>query len=285
MSVRTDLAMEERDLWKRETGEQTELPGVIAREREYRGIRITTVKIIDETGAKLLHKPIGTYKTLQFAERKGRQKSDFSRTVHTLAAQLRTMIGEKQKLLVVGLGNEAVTPDSIGPLALKNLIVTNHLHGMLSGFRSVSAAEPGVLGTTGIESVEIVRAISSLIRPDLIIVIDALASNTVDHLCTTVQLTDTGIVPGSGVGNSRSAFNKDTLGAEVIAIGVPTVMDGSVFTQKSQENPCDDRLSDMVLTPKDIDAKVREIGKMIGYAINIALHKGITMEDVTYFLA
>ncbi|MBQ1264584.1 MAG: GPR endopeptidase [Oscillospiraceae bacterium] len=282
MSVRTDLAMEEQELIRQAN---TELSGVVVREKEDGEIHITTVKILDETGAKLLHKPIGTYQTLQFAQRKGHEKSDFSKSVQTLASEIRQMVGEREKILVVGLGNDDITPDSVGPLALKSLIVTQHLHGLLPGFACVSAAQPGVLGTTGIESVQIVRAISEHVQPELIIVIDALASNTASHLCTTVQLTDTGIVPGSGVGNSRAAFNEETLGVRVVAIGVPTVMDGSIFAENAGENEEKCLYSDMVLTPKDIDAKVREVGKMVGYAIDLALHKGITVEDVAYFLA
>ncbi len=282
MNVRTDLAMEEHELFRQTN---TELSGVVVRERNHGSIRMTTVEILDETGAKSLRKPIGTYQTLLFAERRGQEKDDFSRSVHVLADELRQMVVGCDRILVVGLGNDAVTPDSIGPLALKSVIATNHLQGVLPGFRSVSAVQPGVLGTTGVESVQIVSAVAEHIHPDLIIVIDALASNTAEHLCRMVQLTDTGIVPGSGVGNSRAAFNKETLGFPVVALGVPTVMDGSLFADKTDRNAEADSFSDMVLTPKDIDAKVHSIGKMIGYSINLALHRGITMEDVGYFLA
>ncbi len=270
MGIRTDLALEEREFLQQKNGTQTELAGVSVRERERRGIHVTTVKILDERGAEQLHKPIGTYLTLEIDALCRREQAAFDRTVQALAQELRAMVDGYEQVLIIGLGNEAITPDAIGPLSLKNIIVTRHLRAVLPSFRCVSAFGPGVLGTTGMESAQIVRALAQDLRPDLIVVIDALASSDKSRLCRTIQLTDTGIVPGSGVGNSRAAFNESTLGAPVIAIGVPTVMDAD---------------EGMMITPRDIDAKVPELGKLIGYGLNLALHRGLNMEDVSYFLS
>ena len=282
MAVRTDLAVEEHALWERSAGEQTALPGVQASRRDVRGVGVHTVKILDDEGARQLHKPVGTYLTLETDPLRRREPSGFSRTVRVMAAELGKFLDNTRRTLVVGLGNTAVTPDAVGPLALRSLIVTRHLpvltqHG---GFCSVSALEPGVLGTTGMESAEIVRAVVQAAQPEQIVVIDALAAADPARICASIQLTDTGIVPGSGVGNSRAAFNCETLGAPVVAIGVPTVVDAQTLLPEGQT--CE---PGMIVTPRDIDARVRETAQVIGYALNLALHRGLQLEDVACFLA
>ena len=275
MGIRTDLALDAHELWRQSTGEQTAHSGVWAQEKRHRGVRITTVKILDEDGVKRLHKPIGTYLTLEIDGLRKKEQNGFRQTVLALAAELEKLIGERDNVLVVGLGNEAVTPDAVGPKTLRSVIVTRHLKDVLKdtmrGFRTVSTAEPGVLGTTGIESAELVRALVRDIRPEAVIVVDALASSSPSRICASIQLTDTGIVPGSGVGNSRAAFNEASLGVPVIAVGVPTVMDAG------EEG--------MIVIPRDIDARVREIGKVIGYALDLALHRGLHVEDIPAFLS
>ena len=287
MPVRTDLALEERELFRRDAGEQTELPGVWARETNAKGIKTTCVKILNEQGASQLHKPIGTYVTLELAPLTRRETGAFGRAAAALSRQLRALLPPCEHILVVGLGNAAVTPDAVGPEALKSLIVTRHLKlsaaEAFSGFASVSAAEPGVLGTTGVESVELVRGVAEHVKPEAIIVIDALAASCAHRLCTTVQLTDTGIVPGSGVQNARAAFNAQTLGAPVVAVGVPTVIDADALLPAAA--PDEPRaISGMVVTPRDIDARVRELGRLIGYGIDLALHRGLTLADVASFV-
>ena len=282
MAVRTDLAVEEHALWERSAGEQTALPGVQASRRDVRGVGVHTVKILDDEGARQLHKPIGTYLTLETDPLRRREPSGFSRTVRVMAAELGKFLDNTRRTLVVGLGNAAVTPDAVGPLALRSLIVTRHLpvltqHG---GFCSVSALEPGVLGTTGMESAETVRAVVQATQPEQIVVIDALAAADPARICASIQLTDTGIVPGSGVGNSRAAFNCETLGAPVVAIGVPTVVDAQTLLPEGQT--CE---PGMIVTPRDIDARVRETAQVIGYALDLALHRGLRLEDVPCFLA
>ena len=202
MYARTDLAMEEQELWRRSAGEQTELSGVWARTNERRGIRTTVVKILDENGARQLRKPVGTYLTLELGALARRERSAFARSAYALAAELRRLTAGCESVLVAGLGNDAVTPDAVGPLTLRSLIVTRHLKSArlagLEGFRDVSAVQPGVLGTTGVESVELVRGAAERVRPQMVLVVDALAAREPERVCTTVQLADSGIVPAWG---------------------------------------------------------------------------------------
>jgi spore protease len=230
MGRRTDLAVEERELWQQSAGYTTQLPGVRARENTGKGITTTWVDILDDRGAKALHKPIGAYITLELDKDVLRSPAGFSRAAERLGRTLGKLLPQGQAL-VVGLGNESVTPDAVGPRALDHLLVTRHLEKYLPNFRSVSAIAPGVLGTTGMESVEVVRGIVERTHPECVIVLDALASRSLDRLCTTVQITDAGITPGSGVGNSRAAFNRETLGVPVCAVGVPTVVDVATYMQ------------------------------------------------------
>lgn len=291
MYTRTDLAMEERELWQRSADAQTALPGVWAREQERRGVKTTVVKILNEEGTSRLHKPPGTYLTLEMTALARHEKGAFERSVQALAAELKKLTRGSRKILVAGLGNEAVTPDAIGPQTLRSLIVTRHLtqhaDGVLpEGFRCVSAVQPGVLGTTGLESVELVRGAAAHAEPDCILVIDALASLEPERVCTTVQLADSGIVPGSGVGNSRAAFNRETLGVPVVAVGVPTVIDArTLLAECGKLCNFDNAVSGMVVTPRDIDARVREISRVIGYSLDLALHPGLAIEDVPCFLS
>lgn len=287
MGARTDLALEERELFRRDAGEQTELPGVWARESVTRGIKTTCVKILDEQGAKQLHKPVGTYVTLELEPLTRRETGAFNRAALALSHQLRALLPQGERVLVVGLGNAAVTPDAVGPETLKSVIVTRHLKmssaEAFAGFASVSAAQPGVLGATGVESVELVRGVAEHVRPEVIIVVDALAASCAHRLCTTIQLTDTGIVPGSGVQNARAAFNATTLGAPVVAVGVPTVVDAdAILPAAADDGPR--AIAGMVITPRDIDARVRELGRLIGYGIDLAVHRGLRLADVASFV-
>ena len=185
-------------------------------------------------------------------------------------------------VLVVGLGNRAITPDAVGPDAMQSVLVTRHLCAQLpeqfGRFRSVAALTPGVLGTTGVESAELVRAMTDRLHPDAVIVVDALACAEFDRLGRTVQLTDTGITPGSGVGNDRAGLDRTTLGVPVAAIGLPTVIDAGSLAD-------DPRAEQMFVTPRDIDAVVRDAAKLIGYGIDLALHDGLTVADLDLLLS
>ncbi len=205
---------------------------------------------------------------------------------------------DNDSVLVVGLGNEAITPDAIGPQTAKNTMVTRHLVEKMpeefGSMRRVSVLMSGVLGTTGIESADFIKAVVEKLKPDQVIVVDALASRKLARICRTVQIADTGIVPGSGVGNSRAAINKERLGVPVMAIGVPTVVDAATLAADLAEqagakdiNPEDMSHfgGEMIVTPKEIDANVSDISKLVGYGINLALHKNISFEDINMFLS
>lgn len=295
MTRRTDLALEAKELWDESAGEMTELSGVEAFTRQENGYAVTTVKILDERGAQELCKPIGTYVTIELDSLLRREESAFSLGAEAIAQELRAVLRlrEGDSVLVAGIGNAAITPDSIGPKTARATLVTRHLteHAPehFGGFRQVSVIETGVLGTTGMESAELLRAVCEKLRPACVIAVDALASRRVSRMCRTVQISDTGIVPGSGVGNSRLALDEESLGVPVVAVGVPTVVDAATMAADlaSDAGVCEPDLeklrgmSDgMIVTPREIDVRTGEISKLVAYAINLALHDGLTVEDV-----
>ena len=293
MGKRTDLALEAKELWEESAEETTELPGVAARETEEDGVRITSVEILDERGEEALGKPTGTYLTLELQGAHHRARDGFQRAAEVLGRQLRSLLGLKkgQSVLVAGLGNRAVTPDVIGPKTVDHLLVTRHLVSQLpqyfADYRPVAAVSPGVLGTTGLESAEVVHGVVQRAHPDCLIVVDALASCNLGRICTTIQLADTGIVPGSGIHNAREAFNRQRFGIPVIAVGVPTVVDlDTLVAQYAGDAISEDRLrqlcggQQLVVTPRDIDAKAAQIAKLVAYGINLALHEGLAYQDI-----
>lgn len=272
---RTDLAAEQREL----TPGAGQLRGVRAESENRRGFDITTVEILDEEGEKALCKPLGKYVTLGLEPLLVRTSEAFEDAAELLAELIRGLLPPDggKGTLVAGLGNDEMTPDAVGPLAVNSVIATRHLkRGMpedFAAFTTVSAVKPGVLGATGIESAELLRSACRAADPARLIAVDALASASLERLCRTVQLTDAGIVPGSGVGNDRAAVNRSSLGLPVLAIGVPTVVDASAFSDSSEA-------AGMFVTPRDIDTSVRDVAKLIGYGINLALHDGLTVGDV-----
>lgn len=272
---RTDLAAEQREL----TAGAGELRGVRATTESREGFDITTVEILDAEGEKALCKPVGKYVTLGLEPLMCRTSEAFEDAAQLLAELIRGLMpsDDGKGTLVAGLGNDEMTPDAVGPLAVNAVIATRHLkRGMpedFAAFTTVSAVKPGVLGTTGIESAELLRSACRAADPARLIAVDALASASLERLCRTVQLTDAGIVPGSGVGNDRAAVNQKSLGLPVLAIGVPTVVDASAFSDSPDA-------AGMFVTPRDIDASVRDVAKLIGYGINLALHDGLTVADI-----
>lgn len=281
---RTDLALEARELWQESAGKTTRLAGVKATKRKQEGYPVTRVDILDQRGEEALGKPRGTYLTVDLTTFWQRREDFFQRAVRAVGAPLKELVPTEGPVLVVGLGNRAMTPDAVGPLAADHVLVTRHLISAMprqfSGFRPVSVLRTGVLGTTGVESAESVRGLAAEVKPACVIAVDALASRRTSRVCAAVQLSDTGIIPGSGVGNHRSPLNAGTLGVPVIAIGVPTVVDSATLAadlleesgvtdydaealQKSRQN--------LMVTPRDIDQQVRDLGKVIGYGINWAL--------------
>ena len=297
---RTDLALEAKELWTESAEKETKLEGVRARDSLREGYQVTTVDILDEQGASSLGKPVGSYVTVQLDALARREEDAFGRAARAIAAELNGLLKlpEEATCLVVGLGNRAITPDAIGPGVADHTMVTRHLVEQapehFGSFRPVAALAAGVLGTTGVESGELVKAVAEKIRPGCIIAVDALASRSMDRVCTTVQLANTGIVPGSGVGNHRAALNRETLGVPVIAVGVPTVvdagtLDADILAEAGQEGLDPEALAGagegLMVTPRDIDQRVADLVKVIGYGINLALQPGLTIEDVDLFLS
>jgi len=294
LTKRTDLAMEARELWQESAEKTSRLTGVRARTVRQEGCSVTKVEILNERGAEALGKPVGRYLTVDLAG--CIQTRRFDRCVRVVGRQLRLLLPDEGNLLVVGLGNAAMTPDAIGPTALSHLLVTRHLISTLpehfGAFRGVAALSPGVLGDTGVETAEAVRALTEQLRPAAVIVIDALAARKMSRVCTTVQLSDSGIVPGSGVGNHRHPLNRETLGVPVIAVGIPTVVDAAtVAADLLEENGISDIDPDRLksgngvfVTPRDIDRQVRELGKIAGYAINWAV-QDLDIDEITALLA
>ena len=297
-SIRTDLALEAEAIW-REGAPAGSAPAGVRAERVKRGsFAVTTVEVLDARGEAALGKPKGKYVTVELDALIRREENAFPEACALLADTLRALLplAPGDACLVVGLGNREITPDAVGPDAVDCVMVTRHLTQQLpedfGAFRPVCAVCSGVLGTTGIESSALVRAVAETVRPAAVVAIDALASREPARLCRTVQIADTGIVPGSGVGNARAALNRETLGLPVVAVGVPTVVDAATLTldlaARSGVSPDPAAFGEaggMIVTPREIDKNVRDVAKLIGYALNLALHDGLTLEDVDMFLS
>ena len=309
-NFRTDLASERRDIYQKANNLSNEIEGIESTKEEIdENIKVERVKIINENGEKAIGKPIGSYITIDIKKLKIAQEEEIQKAAETLSNELRkiidTHIDKQGEVLVVGLGNIYVTPDSLGPKVINEIEVTRHIINYLpqyveEGTRMVSAISPGVLGTTGIETVEILKGIVDNINPKLVIVIDALASRSIERINSTVQLSDTGIVPGAGVGNTRSEISKQTLGVPVVAIGIPTVVETAVlvndsldlFIQKLQdEAKSNDYLNklkeednyqeikeallpkdyNLIVTPKEIDDLIENMKDIVAQGINQSL--------------
>ena len=286
---RTDLAMEARELWQESAGEMTALSGVEARDECRDGIPVNTVRILDQEGERALGKPRGTYVTLTVEGLAARREDIFRRAVRAVAGALWELGRElppRELILVVGLGNRDITPDAVGPKVHDQMLVTRHLLRQMpeqfGGLRPVASVAAEVLGTTGVESGELVRAVCDAIRPA-----DALASRSLKRLCSTIQLSDTGITPGSGVGNHRMGLNRESLGVPVLAVGVPTVVDGATLAADllgAEELPRLEAGRELLVTPKDIDSQVSDLARVIGYGINLALQPELTLEELELLL-
>lgn len=278
--VRTDLALEARERFE----EDVEIRGVEVEEAydEQRDIRVTVVRIRTENGAKAMGKPIGTYIALE-APRMSEPDEDYHREVsEKLAGYLKKLLDVKNEksVLVVGLGNREVTPDALGPEAVNHLRVTRHVvreYGKAAFAREkvqlVSTIVPGVMAQTGMETLEIVRGIVAETKPDQVVVIDALAARSSKRLNRTIQISDAGIQPGSGVGNHRNSLTRETIGIPVLAIGVPTVVDAAtiVYDATGDRSSVPPGLNGMFVTPKNVDEMIRRLSFTISEALNLAL--------------
>lgn len=320
-SARTDLALEIAESLSADCREGIE---VINEEFNDDKIIVTTVKIKDKKGEAETGKPKGTYITLESPYIKENEVAKHEEIIKILSEKLGSLTDLKDDsvILVVGLGNRYVTPDSLGPEVVSKVLVTRHISSEIpddieGSVRSVAAVSPGVMGITGIETGEIIMGIAEKIHPDLIIAIDALAARKTSRINSTIQIADTGVCPGSGVGNSRMELSKKTLGIPVIAIGVPTVVDAATLVNDTLDsildelieqtskgtalyqllanmtgedkyelitgilNPCEEN---MFVTPKEVDAVIDRLTNIISNTINIALHPGISKTDINKYI-
>ena len=305
-NFRTDLALERRDIYKK-VNKLNEIDGVESIEKEINEkIKLSKVKITNKNGEEAIGKPIGNYITIDVKGLKLADDDEIKKISDVLSNELKEMlnihVNKQEDILIVGLGNIYVTPDALGPKVINEIDVTRHLIKYLpqyveEGTRPVSAIAPGVLGTTGIETVEILKGIVENIKPKLLIVIDALASRSIDRISSTIQIADTGIVPGAGVGNTRKELSKNTLGIPVIAIGVPMVVDLATITddclnifitklqQEAKSNDYLNRLREednyeeikeallpedynLIVTPKEIDDLIENMTRIVAQGIN-----------------
>lgn len=294
MAFRTDLAVEAIENHKSAAA----LPHVRQSDRTLEGFAVHEVRILSEDAAREIGKPQGRYLTLELDALIRREEDAFPRACKALSTLLRELLPRPNDgpVLITGLGNRMITPDAIGPQTADHVIATRHLVAqspdIFADWRPVSALAPGVLGQTGVETGEVICGVLDRVRPAAVIAVDALAAGRLSRLLRTVQLADTGITPGAGVGNARAALNEKTLGVPVIAVGVPTVVDGAtlaheISSQLGQPDceALDDLSQPVMITTRDIDREVADISRMIGYAVNMALHPHLSVADIDLYLS
>jgi spore protease len=320
-SPRTDLAVEAHELLRRTSPER--IAGIEQAEEDVDGeIHVSRIHVKTQEGEKRIGKRRGRYVTLEIPGLRRKDPELQEKVAAQFAKEIETLlqIPENATVLVVGLGNGQVTPDALGPLVVERLFVTRHLFhympevlGDAGGYRTVCAVSPGVLGITGIETTEIVRGIVSHVKPDVVIAVDALASRSLSRVNSTIQIADSGIQPGAGVGNQRKALDESTLGVPVLAIGVPTVVDAATIASDAIElvlgplnqsvpgHPAGDLFgkftpqekwqmirelldplgNNLMVTPKEIDEFVEDVAQVLALGLNKALHPALTMEDAS----
>lgn len=320
--IRTDLAVENRELYKQVSNQDAR--GVDIEKEEKGSYTVTRIKVLNNEGSESLHKPIGTYITIDVP---GLNKSDedLKDEISQVVAKEIKGLGknkEDSKILIVGLGNWNITPDALGPKVVERVLVTrqffvNYNKEIDETVANVAALSPGVMGITGIETGEIIKGVVEKVKPDLVIAVDALASRKMDRVSTTIQISDTGINPGAGVGNNRMEFNEKTMGVPVIAIGIPTVVDaativndtldliieslkteakvGSEFYNLLSQVSSDEKYSliqevlnpymkNVVVTTTDIDTLIDDLSIIVANGLNMALHPGIDLKDVNRYI-
>lgn len=320
--IYTDLAVESREIYR--PGRNKEIEGVSVNVKEDKNYSITTVEVLNNEGSQIIRKPKGKYITIEVPNLDKTDEDLKDEISIVLSKELKTLTEEyrKEKILVIGLGNWNISSDSLGPKVVDRVLVTrqyfigyNKEHD--ESMSNVAAMSPGVMGITGIETRDIVKGIVDKIKPDLVIAVDALSSRKMDRVSTTIQISDVGISPGSGVGNNRGALSKDTLGVPVIAIGIPTVVNAATLAndtmdliinslketegigkefyglldQLSKEEKYDlieevlnPFMGNVIVTPKDIDVIIDDLSIIIANGLNIALHPSIGIEDVNRYI-
>ena len=303
--IRTDLAIEVHEMCSKEKAEKNHLDGIDVEEYQKGDVFVTKITVKNERGSAILGKPQGTYITLEIPQLKYSEEA-YESACTQIAEELLHLakIKSETKTLVVGLGNESITPDALGPKAVSYLVVTNHIKQtndfLGDEFSKVCAVVPGVLGTTGIETIDIIKGVTEKVKPDLVIAVDALASRSMDRISNTVQISDTGIHPGSGVENKRDAVDEAALGVKVIAIGVPTVVDAATVASDSIDAALRGKadldrgriyaalsksVGNMMVTPKDIDSVIERAAKTVANGINLALHKNLSLKEIESYIS
>lgn len=317
-NIQLDLAIEAREIVQGQTGR--EIPGVKVDKETTDYVTVTTVNIFEKSAEEIMGKPRGTYITLESPAIRQRSPEVQKELVDILSNKLHKLLNlnGENNVLIVGLGNWHATPDSLGPMVIDYTPVTRHVHKyapdkLIQGMRPVSAIAPGVLGVTGIETAEIIRGVVEKIRPDLIIAIDSLAARNIERISTTIQIADTGINPGSGIGNKRMGINQETMGVPVIAIGVPTVVHAATIAGETCQrfysalaaHPNMSKVykrfphelmqevikkllepfgGNLMVTPKEIDELIQYTAKTIAGGISAALHPEVTPEQYSIYL-
>lgn len=283
MNFRTDLALERRELLHNSPPK-----GVESMQYSADGVNFTKIKIISQEGAESLGKPVGTYITAELVPLAVSSPVD-EHIIDVIANEIRNLLPKNGTVLVAGLGNSDITPDAVGPKSVSLILATRHLNSELTDslglgqLRPVAALAPGVLGKTGIETAESIKGAVESVRPSAVIVIDALAARRLSRLGNTVQISDTGISPGSGVGNARSEITAGTLGVPVISVGIPTVADAQTLVEdltngeRSAEN---EENGKMIVTPREIDIVIERASKLIGLSINKALQPHLSIDEI-----
>lgn len=282
MDFRTDLAIE------RQEGLPQGQEGIVSEQYRRGNARITRIKVVSAEGERALKKPKGTYSTIEVPSF-SKDANVVSEHRDAICEELRSLLPKDGAVLVCGIGNTEITPDALGPKVAAAILATRHISGEvarsvgLEGLRPVAALAPGVLGQTGIEVGEILRGVIDRVRPSAVIAVDALASRRLGRLGCTVQMADSGITPGSGVGNARVELSYKTLGIPVVSIGVPTVVDaGTLVRDLTESDPADvaKHASQMVVTPREIDLLIERAARLIAHAINCALQPQMAPEDI-----
>lgn len=283
MDVRTDLALEKREFLGLEEPE-----GVECRSFGEGDAFFTEIKILNQRGSEALGKPIGTYITAEIPRLMKNPVTD-EELIDSIARQLSTLLPREGTVLVVGLGNTDITPDAVGPKSISMVLATRHIGAAsarelgLGNLRSVAGFVPGVLGRTGLEAAESVKGLVKAISPCAVIAVDALAARKLSRLGTTVQISDIGIIPGSGVGNARMGITKENLGVPVISVGIPTVVDVGTLVRDltgSKQEIRESEERDMIITPREIDLVIERAAELIGMSINRALQPEISVEEM-----
>jgi len=323
-AVRTDLALEARDMAAPPDG--GDVPGVWSETESRDGIRVTRMEIRTDEASRRLGKMKGHYVTLEVPGLRGGDSDLYDRVADCFAREFEAFLGRlgvspSASVLIVGLGNVNVTPDALGPLVVENLLVTRHLFELMRdqvdpGYRPVSAVAPGVLGTTGIETSEIVQGVVERTKPDLLIAVDALAARSLERVNTTIQIADTGIHPGSGIGNRRRGLTREILGVPCLAIGVPTVVYAStivnnaldlLFSHIKRQTANSDSIigsigrleepkrlqlvkevldplgQDLLVTPKEVDEFMEAIANIVATGLNVALHEAVRRDNAAAY--